>query len=202
MTLFYIMDPMCSWCYGFHPSIDAIREKWPNLTIKYVTGGLAPDSDEPMDVEMQKHLRSVWKQIDARTGVPFNTDFWDKCSPRRSTYPACRAVNTAERLIDNGAALMTQAIQQAYYQEANNPSDNSTLIALAESIGLDKDTFTTAFQHPEAQLILEESIEFSHALDAQGFPALRYEHKGKYYRVSDGYATAETIISRLETIMN
>jgi len=65
MTLFYIMDPMCSWCYGFHPSINAIREKWPQLDIQYITGGLAPDSDEPMPIEMQNHLRSVWQQIEA-----------------------------------------------------------------------------------------------------------------------------------------
>ncbi|MDP2521529.1 DsbA family protein [Neptunomonas phycophila] len=201
MTLFYIMDPMCSWCYGFHPSINAIREKWPQLDIQYITGGLAPDSDEPMPIEMQNHLRSVWQQIEARTGVSFNTEFWDTCAPRRSTYPACRAVNIAAQLLDNGAALMTQAIQQAYYQDAKNPSDNSTLIALAVSIGVNKEDFSAALTSQEAQRTLEENIEFAHALGAQGFPALRYEDKGQYYRVSDGYAAPETIIKRLENLI-
>lgn len=37
---------------------------------------------------------------------------------------------------------MIHAIQDAYYQQASNPSDRNTLCALAKQIGLDSGVFT------------------------------------------------------------
>ena len=58
-------------------------------------GGLAPDSDEPMPAEMRTYVQQAWRAVTARTGVAFEHRFWEECAPRRSTYPACRAVIAA-----------------------------------------------------------------------------------------------------------
>ncbi len=31
--LVYVADPMCSWCWGFSPVIDAIRERFGSTSI-------------------------------------------------------------------------------------------------------------------------------------------------------------------------
>jgi hypothetical protein len=41
-TLYYIYDPMCSWCYAFEQSLHAIKLQLPTqLNFKTVLGGLA-----------------------------------------------------------------------------------------------------------------------------------------------------------------
>ena len=92
--LYYFHDPMCSWCWGFRPAwlqvIDAVSER---VEIRYVLGGLAPDTDKPMPPSMQAHLQQTWRRIQQDIpGTQFNFDFWTRCSPSRSTYPACRAI--------------------------------------------------------------------------------------------------------------
>ena len=72
----------------------------------------------------------------------FNYDFWKKCRPRRSTYPACRAVIAARKQKNKFDMEMTLSIQKAYYLHARNPSDYETLIELAEEIGADKNKFS------------------------------------------------------------
>jgi len=39
--LIFIIDPMCSWCWGFHPVIEELRQKYTD-TYKFslVVGGL------------------------------------------------------------------------------------------------------------------------------------------------------------------
>ena len=96
-TLHYIHDPMCSWCWGFrsawHDLTSRLLETYPELIIRNVVGGLAPDSDEPMPMEMQQMLQSAWQRIQHTIpNTSFNYDFWRIGEPRRSTYPACRAV--------------------------------------------------------------------------------------------------------------
>ena len=48
-VLYYIHDPMCSWCWGFVLTWKAIQDGLPsNVMVDYVAGGLAPDDDQPM----------------------------------------------------------------------------------------------------------------------------------------------------------
>ena len=65
------------------------------LNIHYALGGLAPDSDVPMADEMQTMLQQIWSRIHQQLGTEFNFEFWKNCQPKRSTYPACRAILVA-----------------------------------------------------------------------------------------------------------
>jgi len=94
MVLYYVHDPMCSWCWAFVPTWTKIKESLKDrLEIRYVLGGLAPDSAQIMPKDMQNTISGYWKNIETRVpGTQFNYDFWTKCEPKRSTYPSCRAV--------------------------------------------------------------------------------------------------------------
>ena len=172
-TLFYVHDPMCSWCWGF----DAVRQQLfdqvsGDMEIERLLGGLAPDSDQPMPESMQQMLQQTWARINQLTGAPFNFDFWRDCSPRRSTYPSNRAVIAAREQGESHDAAMTARIQQAYYQEARNPSDDDTLVSLAADIGLDPERFETALNSEVTQATLHDEIARSRAMGVEGFPSL------------------------------
>jgi len=172
--LFYVYDPMCSWCWGYRPTWlalqQALTKELPEVQINYLLGGLAPDSNEAMPADMQQFLAATWQKIASQLGTQFNFDFWQQCQPRRSTYPACRACLIARE--SGKEQQMVQAIQEAYYLKAKNPSDDSTLIALAEQIGLDKAQFTTQLASPVIQQKLLTEIDAARALPIRGFPSL------------------------------
>ena len=113
-SLIYVMDPMCSWCWAFSKTLDNWLQQHPDLDVLWVMGGLAPDSDEPMPQSMREAIASTWQRIESQTGTRFNYDFWTRNTPRRSTYPSCRAVIAAGELHPEGRQLMSQAIQKAY----------------------------------------------------------------------------------------
>ncbi|WP_370690724.1 hypothetical protein [Methylicorpusculum sp.] len=99
-----------------------------NMVTKRMLGGLAPDTDQPMPAEMQVKLKGIWQKIQQTLpGTAFNFDFWTVCTPRRSTYAACRAVIAARNQDFSKEEAMILAIQQAYYLDAKNPADLYTL---------------------------------------------------------------------------
>ena len=125
--LIYVHDPMCSWCWGYKPTWQKLESALANiLPIEYRIGGLAADSDQPMSADMQLQLQAIWQKISSQLGTEFNFDFWRDCQPRRSTYPSCRAALIARSF--NKEPQMIAAIQQAYYLQAQNPSDEAVLI--------------------------------------------------------------------------
>ncbi len=172
--LYYIHDPMCSWCWGFAPVLDELMDQMPDhIEVVRLVGGLAPDSDLPMPDETRAYVQRQWRRIEeVIPGRQFNFDFWSKCQPRRSTYPACRAVIAAREQGEDNDVLMTKAIQRAYYEQARNPSDTETLVDLAGEIGLDAGIFANALTSTAVDEQLDREIGHSRALGARGFPSL------------------------------
>lgn len=205
-TLYYVYDPMCSWCWGYAPTWKKLRAalKESGITIEYRLGGLAPDSDQPMADEMQAFLEQTWHKIAVELGTEFNFDFWRQCQPRRSTYPACRAALIARE--QGLEQAMLDGIQQAYYLKAMNPSDLTTLISIAASINLDPKEFALQMSSEAINNHLMTDIHQVQALPIQGFPSLVLEHNGSLSPIPLDYLDHQTshqyLINRLNNGFN
>jgi putative protein-disulfide isomerase len=200
-TLIYVHDPMCSWCWGFEPTRQKIFAAIAGrMQIRRMVGGLAPDSDAPMPEAMRSMLQQTWQRIEQMIpGTEFNFDFWQKCSPRRSTYPANRAVIAAREQGDEFDAQMTARIQQAYYLEARNPSDNSTLIELATDIGLDSERFATSLVADATQQKLIAEIQATREMGIDSFPSLAVQKADGLRHIGLNYTRPEAMLREIET---
>lgn len=203
-VLYYIHDPMCSWCWGFHPTFYRIKQGLPeNIALRYLLGGLAPDTQEPMPLELQQILQATWRRIQQRIpGTRFNFDFWQVAKPRRSTYAACRAVIAARKQDVNQEDAMILAIQQAYYLHALNPSDDNVLAGLAASMGLDAGQFAADLNAQETQQALLQEIQFGQSLGARGFPSLILVDNDRNTLLDIDYNDADKLLRQLEETMN
>lgn len=197
--LLYIHDPMCSWCWGFRPVLDELLERLPKrIGFSRLLGGLAPDTDQPMPDAMRQNLQATWQRIQQRLPqTRFNFDFWRLNTPRRATYPACRAVITARRLQPEAEDAMILAIQQAYYLQARNPSDDATLIELANQIGLDSHAFKAQLGAPETQRELEQEILLTRQLGVRSFPSLVLTRGDGHWSVAVDYTSADAMLEAL-----
>ena len=184
--LIYVHDPMCSWCWGYKPTWQKLESALANiLPIEYRIGGLAADSDQTMSADMQLHLQGIWQNISNQLGTEFNFDFWRDCQPRRSTYPSCRAALIARSF--NKEPQMIAAIQQSYYLQAQNPSDEAVLIKLSEIIGLDARLFAQLLHSNELKRRFDDELNYVRSLPIQGFPSLVLIHNNRAYPIAINY---------------
>ena len=199
-TLYYAHDPMCSWCWAFRPSLDALIEKLPKeINIIHLLGGLAPDSDIPMPENIRQYVLQNWRAIEKEVPeTKFNYDFWDKCQPRRSTYPACRAVIAARKQKNKFDTTMTLAIQEAYYLQARNPSNYETLIELAGEIGADKNKFSKDITSPAIDNILKEEIQKCKNLNLKSLPSILFVNEKERIRIEPDYHNAEVMLNKIQ----
>ena len=200
-TLYYVYDPMCSWCWGYRNTwlklSDALQGK---VLVNYQLGGLAPDSDVAMPIELQTSLQGIWRNIHQKLGTEFNFDFWTQCTPQRSTYPSCRACLIARE--EGKEKEMLFAIQQAYYLQAKNPSLQETLIKLAGDIGLNVDEFASKLNANDINRKFEEEITSSRQLPIQGFPSLVLEIDGQVKPIQLDYLDWEKTYTEIIKHMN
>jgi putative protein-disulfide isomerase len=202
-VLYYAHDPMCSWCFGFAPVLSDLAAGLPEqVSLRRLLGGLAPDTDEPMPADMQQRIQATWRRI--RQTIPdtqFNFDFWTHCKPRRSTWASCRAVIAARSQGMEYDRRMTAAIQRAYYLQARNPSDTTTLVELAGELGLDVKLFIEALDSDETRQQLEREMQQCEALRASSFPALVLQSGSSRWHVPVDYHAAGPMLALLDELL-
>lgn len=199
-TLYHVHDPMCSWCWGYRRSWDGLRAQLPaSLVVQNIVGGLAPDTDKAMPVQQQEQIAGYWREVSAQTGAEFNFEFWQRCQPRRSTYPACRAVLAADE--HDKEQAMIDAIQQAYYLRALNPSDDDVLASLAGEIGLDETEFLRSLHSPQIQARLEQEFALRRKLGVFSFPSLVLEHHDRQHPIEINYRDHRPTLRAIQSLL-
>jgi len=85
--------------WAFRPALQKLEAQLPeSFELIRIMGGFAPDTDEPMPEAMRNKLQEIWRTIQLTVpDTEFDFRYWDLCTPRRSTYRACRAVIATTR---------------------------------------------------------------------------------------------------------
>ena len=199
LTVYLIVDPMCSWCWGFRPVWEKFQATLPDeVVVVDLMGGLAPDTEQPMDAQTRDYVQSAWRAVAQRTGARFNYTFWEECLPRRTTYPACRAVIAAGLQRPQARKLMYEAVQSAYFLLAQNPSDKSTLITLAKESGLDADRFAADLGSAAVNQQLANELTKVREFGVTGFPSLIWHwqspgDESRYGLLAAGYTDLDRL---------
>ena len=202
-TLYYVYDPMCSWCYAFEQTLSELQRQLPQaLSFRAILGGLAADTTEPMPAETQTMIQQAWQRIEQTVPeIHFNFDFWTENTPLRSTYPACRALLAAEQQSPELSSILRQNIQQAYYQEAKNPSLDKILIECAKESGLDIEKFSITLNSTEIKIKLAEHIQFARTLGVNSYPSLRLVLKEEVHNIAINYADATSTLTQINSLL-
>lgn len=171
--LIYFADPMCSWCWGFAPVIQAVRERYrERLPVRLVLGGLAVGTTEPLDDRGRDMIREHWQHVAELTGQPFDFRFFERPKFVYDTGPACRAVVAVRRLAAASAIDFLSHLHRGFYAENRDVTDRATLSALADEFGIARDRFAAEFDSEETRRETLEDFKIARKAGIQGYPTL------------------------------
>jgi len=199
--LVYVADPMCSWCWGFSPVIEAVRRRYGEaLPVRPMMGGLRPQIAKPMDEAAKRTIRTHWEHVHEATGQPFDWAFFERQGFVYDTDPAARAVVIVRRTGMAAALDLLRAVQHAFYAENRDVTDAAVLADLAAAADVDRDGFLAAFESEDAKQETWRDYGISHQAGITGFPTLLAGQGGgtPYLPVTRGYQPAESIIPALD----
>ncbi|MDO9222056.1 MAG: DsbA family protein [Thiobacillus sp.] len=200
--LWYIADPMCSWCWGFSPVIEAVREAYhERLKIALVLGGLQPGTHTPMTAAARDDILHHWQQVHARSGQPFQFDGALPDGFIYDTEPASRAVVTAGGLTPTHIFAMFKAIQTAFYAEGRDVTQTAVLAELAAGLGIDTAAFLNAFDSDAARAKTQAHFAQSRKAGVRGFPTLILQRGEQIDRIADGYLPLDTVRAELDRLL-
>lgn len=197
--LLYVMDPMCSWCWGFAPVAQALITQAQAQGIKthLVVGGLRTGSGAALDPAKRAYILEHWQSVAETTGQPFNLDDPLPEGFVYDTEPACRAVATVRALDADSAWPMARRIQQAFYAEGRDVTRAEVLVELAETVGVPRIEFAGQFDTQPLHLATAQDFAWVQDLGIAGFPTLLAERDGQLALLTNGYQPLEPLAALL-----
>jgi len=197
--LWYFADPMCSWCWGFSPVIETVRDAYRDrMKIALVLGGLRPGVTTPMTAASREEILHHWHQVHARTGQPFR---FENALPQGFVYdtePASRAVVTVGGLAPALIFPLFRAIQAAFYAEGRDVTQPGVLADLAAALGVNAQEFLRAFDNDVARAKTQAHFRQARQAGVRGFPALILQQGTQLHSVSNGCQSLDTVRAALD----
>ena len=183
--LHYIYDPLCGWCYGAAPLVDAARAV-PGLAIAIHGGGMMAGSNrQPVTDALRRYVMPHDERIAGLSGQPFGADYFDGLlrdgGAVFDSEPPTTAILAAENLAGRGLDLLKR-IQRAHYVEGRRIADPAVLRDLAAEIGLDADAYAAAQADAAGAATLDHRAKPPPAVADRrlGLPTFALERKGGY----------------------
>jgi putative protein-disulfide isomerase len=199
-TLLYFGDPMCSWCWGFKPTLEQVEKEYPELRRVTVMGGLRQGEPLPMGDDLIALIRQAWQRIEVATGQPFDHQFWEHHRPLATTVPACRAVVTA-RLLDPGREWpFMVGMFAAYFTRQMDPSRRETHLAIAGETGFDREEFSAVLDSDRAEETLRKDLSLTESMGIRGFPSLVLNLREKFFLISPGCQPIDVLRKSINTV--
>lgn len=198
--LIYVADPMCSWCWGFSPVVERIRDLLRDkAALRVLPGGLRTDTRMPLSEHEVAMIMGEWHKIAAQTGQPF--DFGQPLTTDYvyDTGPACRALSLMIRERPACGLDYLRSLQQAFYVGRRDLKDPQVLADYARSYGVAPESFLEKFEEASAFEAFEEDLYFVRRCGIEGFPSVLLRTGQRLQRLTVGYQPYELLEPHLRT---
>ncbi|MFK0087820.1 DsbA family protein [Pseudomonas sp. NPDC090755] len=192
--LLYVMDPMCSWCWGFAPVAKALiaQAHEAGIETRLVVGGLRTGSSA-LDASTRRYILEHWQAVTQATGQPFTLEGAMPDGFVYDTEPACRALVAARSLDEHRTWSLLAAIQQAFYQGGKDVTRAPALVELAEQVGFDRTVFAERFTSADVRAATAADFTWAQDLGIAGFPTLLAERNGQLALLTNGYQSLDSL---------
>ncbi|SFO24495.1 DsbA family protein [Nitrosospira briensis] len=197
--LWYVADPMCSWCWGFMPVIDRIRDEYGGgLKVELLLGGLRPGTKDSISAAQRQEILHHWHTVHRTTGQPFR---FEGAMPEGFVYdtePASRGVIAVSLINPLAVFPFFKAVQSAFYVAQQNVTDPIVLSQLAANAGLDAQRFLRTFESEMARNLALAHFQKARQWGVRGFPSLIAQSGENYDLLAAGYCQFEELRLKLD----
>ncbi len=205
LAVHYIGDPMCSWCWGISPTVNAVAAfcEAEGIAFSLTMGGLRAGGGDPWNLAFKTFLRNEWSHIAQVTGQPFGFTLLEADRFDYDTEPACRAVVTVQFLqaqshLEGSTALrFFSAVQRKFYVDGKDPTLTEFYASICADMDLNFDEFRTLFESEGARKAVTQAFVRCRQWGLRAFPTLLLERNAGTETLASGYVTTEQILSRL-----
>lgn len=203
LSLIYVWDAYCGWCYGFSKSLQAFHENHPELPITVLPGGLFVGQNKRPIASFQ-HISGANKRINQLTGVEFGAPYQallEEGTFTMDSEAAAKGFSALHYFAPERAYDLASSMQHAFYFEGKNLSDPATYRGIASAHHIDPEAVLARFEDKASTEDAYASFAKVQQLGTQSYPTLLLQKGDELFELGGGVMTPEKLEERLKSII-
>lgn len=204
MSLLYIWDAYCGWCYGFSRSLGEFHAKHPELPLTVLSGGLFA-GERKLPIDSFPHIPEANKRISQLTGAEFGESYQtllEEGGILLDSEAAAEGFAALRHFAPARAYHLAASMQHKFYYEGKSLRDPETYREIAVENRLDPDAVEARFESVDSTADARADFAKVQQLDIHSYPTLLLKKGDEVIGLGGGVMTAEKIEARLEQILS
>lgn len=204
--IYYVMDTMCGWCYGFSDVITKIEEKYKDsYDFDILPGGMWTDENvKTMSHSLGNYIKGHIVRIEQLTGKHFgegyNKNILESNSIILDSFPGAKAVVLVSKMKKEVAFDFLKKIQEAHFVEGKDMNNLEIYSEIAESFNIPKDEFEKKYLSADLTEETLKAFEMVEALRVASFPTVIAIKDNKRIMIAQGYSSFEDLDRALSSL--
>ena len=205
LTLIYIQDALCGWCYGMSPVMQQLyREHQQDYNFVVLSGGMIRGSNVRPISGMADYIRQASKHLEEVTGVnqtqAYHEQILDKGTYITNSEPPAIALLILKEKFPERQIPLAAAIQNLHFVDGKDLNDVETYLPVVRQYGVREEEFRKKFRDKDYADLARQEFELVEKWGISGFPAVVFEAGEKLYLVAQGYQPYNQLTETLERI--
>lgn len=205
-SLIYAYDPLCGWCFGFHPVVEKLADRFDeDIHLKVIPGGLATGENARKIKDGYQYIRPSLKQVEDKAEVEFGENFkllLDDGSYFYNSEPACRIQSVVNALSPDHALEFAGILHDAIFVDGKNLNEWNTFEELLTEFSVDIEEAQELYHSEEMKEKTQDSFQWCTKNGATAFPTLLLQIDEETGILSRGYRPFDILESHLHHLLN
>ena len=202
ISITYVYDALCGWCYGFSPVMDQLFDAYnSSFPFEVISGGMVLGERVGPIGEKFAYIQDAYKTVEERTGIRFGKSFLDATLKDGSTIfnsmPPSLALSACKKQNPSLGVPFASALQKGIYEHGYAPEKLDWYTDTAKDLGLDPIEFSRDLESPEIQEVTQNEFQMSHALGVNGFPSVFVRAGNRFVQIARGYIPYDQLKANL-----
>lgn len=207
MSVIYVYDALCGWCYGFSPVMEQFYNKYrDSVTFEVLSGGMITGSRIGPIGEVAPYISWAYKEVEKATNVEFGSGFLDhtlkKGSAIFTSIPPAVALSVFKKIQPENSIAFAAALQKGIYFDGIEPENIDAYGKIAEGFGIDGAAFNILMNDSANIETAVGDFKKSRDLGSNGFPTVFVEVNGIYYKIASGYVPFNILENNFLAVKN
>ena len=191
--IYYVMDTMCGWCYGFSEVINQAHETYKDdLDFSILPAGMwTGENVKKMNSSLGQFMSAHNVTITKLTGKKFGTEFEKNILQNKEavldSWPGAKAVIIMQTIKKESTFAYLKEVQKAFYVHGKDTNDWQLYADIAERFGVSQEIFKKEYFSEEASTKVQECFALAEQLGVATYPNVVAVKDGKAKLISQGH---------------
>ncbi len=200
ITLTYVGDAYCGWCYGFGPAVRDLAGQ-EAVSVSIVPGSLFT-GDRVVPIRNFGHVPEANARIAALTGVTFGPEYQELLAAGDVAMDSDAAARGLQAVIsvageERGLEAFI-ALQEAFYLHGLSLSSEEAYVHVAKEMKVDEGKVVAALTDPEVIEAARAQQRWARDVGVDHYPTLLLHTADGLVEVGSPTATAEQIREQID----